>query len=263
MPRLPTAPLPIINWTCPFCNRPQTVTSAQRHVSRHHLKISEHKYPGEVGFSVTAIGCANPECHDVMLSVDVEYGSLTGDSIRYFVPSETIEKYQLRPSYLSKRQPDYIPQQLRDDYTEACKIRDLSPKASATLARRVLQGMIRDFCGIAKNRLIEEIRELRRRVDTGDAPRGVQEESGDAIDHVRNIGNIGAHMEADINVIVDVDPGEAQALIELVELLFDEWYVARHKRNERLEKVRAISEQKDQEKKVGRAKLDENAEGQG
>jgi hypothetical protein len=26
------------------------------------------------------------------------------------------------------------------------------------------------------------------------------------IDHVRQIGNIGAHMEANINVIVDVDP---------------------------------------------------------
>jgi hypothetical protein len=32
----------------------------------------------------------------------------------------------------------------------------------------------------------------------------------DAIDHVRKIGNIGAHMEADINVIVEVEPKEAQ-----------------------------------------------------
>lgn len=37
---------------------------------------------------------------------------------------------------------------------------------------------------------------------------------------VREIGNIGAHMEADINVIIDVDPDEAQILIDLVELLF-------------------------------------------
>jgi hypothetical protein len=42
----------------------------------------------------------------------------------------------------------------------------------------------------------------------------------EAIDIVRNIGNIGAHMEADINVIVDVDPDEAQTLIELIETLF-------------------------------------------
>jgi hypothetical protein len=46
--------------------------------------------------------------------------------------------------------PDYIPEQIKDDYYEACSILNLSPKASATLARRCLQGMIRDFWGITK-----------------------------------------------------------------------------------------------------------------
>jgi len=32
----------------------------------------------------------------------------------------------------------------------------------------------------------------------------------EAIDAVRKLGNIGAHMEKDINVIVDVDPEEAE-----------------------------------------------------
>ena len=50
--------------------------------------------------------------------------------------------------------------------------------------------------------------------------------------YVRKIGNIGAHMEADINVIVDVDRNEAQVLIELAELLFEEWYVAAETRKE-------------------------------
>jgi hypothetical protein len=51
-------------------------------------------------------------------------------------------------------------------------------------------------------------------------------------------------MEKDINLIVDVDPGEAQALIELIELLFAEWYVARHSRTERLNKVKQIAAEK-------------------
>jgi hypothetical protein len=104
--------------------------------------------------------------------------------------------------------------------------------------------MIRDFCGIKKGRLIDEIEELRSRVDRGDAPRGVQHDTVDAIDHVRGIGNIGAHMEKDINTIIDVDPDEAQRLIELTELLFDEWYVARAKREERLTKSGAIAAEK-------------------
>lgn len=36
-------------------------------------------------------------------------------------------------------------------------------------------------------------------------------------------------MEADVNVIVDVEAGEARLLIGLIETLVDEWYVARHR----------------------------------
>jgi len=66
----------------------------------------------------------------------------------------------------------------------------------------------------------------------------------DAIDAVRSVGNIGAHMEKDINVIVDIDPGEAQSLIGLIEILLEEWYVARHTRLEKLEKLKKIAGQK-------------------
>ena len=111
--------------------------------------------------------------------------------------------------------------------------------------------MIRDFCGISDYTLDKEIKELRRQVDAHEAPRSVTPESIDAIDHVRKIGNIGAHMEKDINLIVDVDPGEAQALIDLIELLFEEWYVERHQRQQRLDRVKQIREQKDAVIKAG------------
>jgi hypothetical protein len=39
----------------------------------------------------------------------------------------------------------------------------------------------------------------------------------DATEAVRKLGNIGAHMEKDINVTVDVDPNEASLLTGLVE----------------------------------------------
>jgi len=72
----------------------------------------------------------------------------------------------------------------------------------------------------------------------------------DAIDHVRAIGNIGAHMEKDMNLIVDVDPDEAQVLIALTELLFDEWYVARDTRKQRLTKLGVIAAEKEQQKQL-------------
>jgi hypothetical protein len=152
--------------------------------------------------------------------------------------------WRLMPESSAQPQPDYIPLPLRDDYYQACRIVDLSPKASATLSRRCLQGMIRDFCAISKSRLIDEIDELRDRVVQGHAPAGVTIESVEGIDQVRSIGNIGAHMERDIDLVVDVDPGEAEALVKLIELLFEEWYVTRNTRRERLATVSAIAEQK-------------------
>jgi hypothetical protein len=152
-----------------------------------------------------------------------------------------IKSWQVLPPSAAKPQPDCVPGILQQDYYEACAIRDLSPKASATLIRRCIQGCIRDFCDITKARLIDEIKELKRRVEDGRVPTGVQPDTVDALDAVRHIGNIGAHMERDINLIVDVDPGEAQTLIELVEMLFEEWYVARENRNQRIAAISGIA----------------------
>jgi hypothetical protein len=153
---------------------------------------------------------------------------------------ESFHSWRLLPESSAKPQPDCIPAVLRNDYIEACRIKDLSSKASATLARRCLQGMIRDFAKISRATLDLEIKELRRRVEAGNAPQGVTSESVEGIDHVRTIGNIGAHMEKDVNLVVEIEPGEAQALIEL----FEEWYIEREARSARLAKVAAMSAQK-------------------
>src|SRR3954453_3776153 len=50
----------------------------------------------------------------------------------------------------------------------SCLIAALSPKASATLARRCLQWMIRDFSGLTAGRLVDEIEAIKTNVD-GDA----------------------------------------------------------------------------------------------
>ena len=57
-------------------------------------------------------------------------------------------------------------------------------------------------------------------------------------------------MEKDINHIVPVDAGEAQALIDLIEILFDDWYVARENRQNRLGRIGAIAAVKKDQKKL-------------
>jgi hypothetical protein len=61
---------------------------------------------------------------------------------------------------------------------------------------------------------------------------------------VRKIGNIGAHMEKDIGLIVEVDPNEADLLLELIETLLREWYVQRHERKLRMEHLVAAAASK-------------------
>jgi hypothetical protein len=51
-------------------------------------------------------------------------------------------------------------------------------------------------------------------------------------------------MEKDINLIIEVDPGEAEALTDLIEMLFAEWYVARHERQQKLAQIEAIAAEK-------------------
>lgn len=230
-------------WCCPFCDRNQIAIDENRDASWRRLYIGKTRH-GLVGISTYSIRCVNAECNEIYLHARLSKAKPKQGAAHETVEGEELQSWVLRPESFAKPQPEYIPAALIEDYHEACAIRVKSPKAAATLARRCLQGMIRDFCGISKSRLIDEIKALRALVDEGTAPKGVEAETVDAIDAVRSVGNIGAHMEKDISLIVDVDPGEAQTLIELIEMLFREWYVARHERQERLARIQSIAAEK-------------------
>lgn len=146
----------------------------------------------------------------------------------------------IRPLSSAKQYPEYIPEAIRQDYEEACSIVALSPKASATLSRRCLQGMIRDFWGITKSRLVDEIDELQNKIPA---------QQWKVIDGIRRIGNIGAHMEKDINLIVDIEPDEAQKLIKLIEHLLEQWYINRHEQEELYADIIGIDKTKQAKRK--------------
>lgn len=231
------------NFECPYCGSHQVVTDGMTSEQRSNFYLGQNEW-GNFGIGSVAVACANIKCQKVTVRVWLAPQTRIGG---YSEPGDLDEAFlvtRLLPESLAKPQPDFIPAPIREDYTEACRIRDLSPKASATLSRRCLQGMIRDFCGISKGTLFKEIEELRKLVNDNNAPKGVTEESVDGIDHVRGVGNVGAHMEKDINLIVSVEPDEAQLLIELIETLFDEWYVAREKRRVKFAKLGALAESK-------------------
>lgn len=236
------------NWTCPFWHRPQVVTEANFWREAKQVEVGASNV-GDTGVDITAIRCLSKECNETTIFIRWNEWSYNYANDRWSIGT-LLDQWKLRPKSSAVPQPAHIPEAIKQDYYEACAIKVLSPKASATLIRRCLQGMIRDFCKITRGRLIDEIEELRKQVDDGNAPKGVSQESVEAIDNVRGIGNIGAHMEADINVIVDVDPDEAELLIDLAEMLLEEWYVERHNREERLKKLAEAAEQKKADKKA-------------
>lgn len=219
------------NWQCPFCGNNSTITNHNTSAANFNFN-DDNKFDCQLMVSIRSIVCPNQECREVVL--DAAFGSARVIDNNYRI-SEVFDRWALRPSSLALVFPEYVPAPIRQDYEEACKIRDLSPKASATLSRRCLQGIIRDFKGIVKKRLVDEIDALKDQVDP---------DTWAAIDAVRQIGNIGAHMEKDINEIIDVEPDEAQLLIELIETLIKDWYIARFKRQEHLAKIVAAAKSK-------------------
>ncbi|MBD5469903.1 MAG: DUF4145 domain-containing protein [Lachnospiraceae bacterium] len=148
--------------------------------------------------------------------------------------------FPIRPISSAKQFPQYIPEAIRKDYEEACAIVTLSPKASATLSRRCLQGMIRDFWGIKEKNLYDEISALKNQIPA---------DLWSSIDALRQLGNIGAHMEKDTNVIVDIDPDEADSLIKLIELLIKEWYINREERKKLFSSIITTNQTKQTERK--------------
>jgi hypothetical protein len=121
--------------------------------------------------------------------------------------------------HAQKPVPIEVPRPFAEDYDEACRALDI-PKASAALSRRLLQRVFHEHFKIKKRDLLTEIKTY---LSTHKPPSYVAEQ----LDAVRTVGNFAAHPTKNKNTgqIVDVEPGEAAWLVELLDLLFDYWFV--------------------------------------
>lgn len=220
---------------CPYCGTVYLLTDDLRDTCYGGFKKDYNRHCASVpsqsiaSYVVSLYRC--PVCEKVHMHFH-GYGEDWGNNFSFSYPPAA-----------AMHLPDYIPQQIREDYLEAIQIADLSPKASATLARRCLQGMIHDFWGIKEKNLNAEITKLKENIPT---------KQWQAIDALRKIGNIGAHMEKDVELIVDVDPDEARKLLKVIELLFKNWYIADHEDNQLLDEVKAMSDEKEAVRLAGR-----------
>ena len=213
------------SWKCPYCGSKTTIIEENYSHSYESISIDGWKH-GKPAIVWKAIVCPNEECRELKLSIGIHrYGLPRGAVGGTYSSQEQYFNFDLLPESPARPLPAYIPEGIRKSYIEACRIVNLSANASATLSRRCLQGMIRDFFQIECRSLFDEIDAIKGRIDHS---------LWLAVDRVRSFGNIGAHMKMEANVIADVDPGEAEALVDIIELLIDETYIARHDREQRV-----------------------------
>lgn len=243
------------SWTCPFCGQPTTVTETNYDEKSITLDTSKSAHPDN-SLKTIAIRCPNQECDKLSLSAQLYKNGFVRNSngIPSWTTIEIIQKWSLLPRSTAKPIPDYVPFEIRSNYLEACLIKNDSPKASAAMSRRCLQGIIRDYWKIPiakRGNLGAEISYITDKVDS---------DTLGSIRAVREVGDIGAHMEKSVDSIVDVEPEEATLLVELIETLISDWYVARHRRAERNRALQETVMAKRDAKKIAKNQLKQNEE---
>jgi len=114
--------------------------------------------------------------------------------------------------------PPEVPEEYAADYREACLVLADSPKASATLGRRCLQGLLRGRFKVKHGNLSDEIEEVLPQLPS---------HLGEAVDAIRHVGNFAAHpmKSTHSGEILDVEPGEAEWSLDVLESLFDFCFV--------------------------------------
>lgn len=223
-------------WTCPFCSRDATLT--YNNVHNETIVLEQANVHGPCLLRLNFQICPNSKCRKFTLTASLERAAK--NILDKWESKGQIHFWNLLPRSKAQTFPDYVPKAILADYDEACLIKDLSPKASATLSRRCLQGIIRDFWKVKSGRLVDEIAAIQDKINP---------DTWDAIEAVRTVGNIGAHMEKDIDLIIDVEPQEAELLIGLIEVLIKDWYVTTENRKNQMKALIQVAAQKDAAKK--------------
>ena len=157
--------------------------------------------------------CECPSCKKLIVKLKVlSFGGLEGSSSKeYLVRPKTISRAPLSPD---------IPEKFANDYKEACLTIADSPKASAALSRRCLQNLLREKAKTIKKDLSGQIQEV---INSKKLPSYLSED----LDAVRNIGNFGTHpiKSKGTGEIIEVEPGEAEWNLNILEQLFDFYFV--------------------------------------
>ncbi len=198
---------------CPHCNTGIYVGFAESTVVTEPavMNLANQALAPAITWNLSHQRC--PECHDSIILLERQTKSIAWSAWRDF-------KFMAYPRSRSRPIAKEVPDPYRQDFSEACAVLADSPKASAALSRRCLQAILKDQLGAKKKDLNDQIDEV---IATGKLPSHIDQ----GLHAVRNIGNFAAHTikSTSTGTIVDVEDGEAEWNLEVVEMLFDFCFV--------------------------------------
>lgn len=187
-----------------------------------------------VGAQITGGFCS--ECNGLILFK--KNGIFNGFSRGDYEPmewwlQETHEELLLYPkNKFNIVLPSEIPLNYVQDFMETYHVCSISAKASAAISRRILQQILVNEYGI-------ERRNLSQQIDDFIVLPGIPSYLADSIDAVRQIGNFAAHPVKSLNSgeVVEVEEGEAEWILEVLQSLFDFVFVQPSKQRARIDKL--------------------------
>ncbi len=193
---------------CPHCN-------VKINESWVELPLSGYgQSPNRTYYSVYYMKCPNNECSKLIVQLGESSKVVENNSNKLIDP----EKKIVFPPQGYREVSLEVEDLYALDFKEASAILSISPKASAMLSRRCLQNILRNKAGIKRGNLKSEIEEFKEKTEVPSYIR-------DSIDIIRCVGNAGAHPNYDDGGIVEVNEGDADYLLELLEDLFDFYFV--------------------------------------
>jgi len=173
--------------------------------------------PRQTGYSIVFGEC--PECEKNMALLFHGQLKKYEDSHHYYISNVDSTEFII-PRHANYHVEKEVPDPYRKDFLEAHAVLPLSSKASAALSRRLLQQVLREELNLKSSDLSKEI-------DLFIQQAGASSSLREAIDAIRHVGNFAAHpiKYTHTGEIVEVESGEAEWLLEVLEDLFDHVFV--------------------------------------
>lgn len=200
--------------SCPHCKVHVRFESVVLEAAGHRFSLGQQPIyiSRTMAGQLRLLAAACPSCARPIITAD-----------RQWLDDETVEPLGslLWPDGGARPVPPEVREQapqVAADFQEAAVVFSKSRKASAALSRRCLQSVLREKGGTKSRELAGQIKEVLSHLPS---------ELALNLDAIRQIGNFAAHpiKSQRTGEIVQVEEGEAEWLLDVLEELFDYYYV--------------------------------------